>query len=128
MQPFIAIDEFPQSALPKALRLTQPQSATAAAITAESTAAAPATDTIAGDLVKHMVKHYRTGALSARDIQSLGRRVTTDIIAGDLVKHYRTGRQGIVQWVGRTHMVVYFSDENQEEWRWIEAFVSDYSQ
>ena len=42
---------------------------------------------------------------------------------GDRVKHFRSNRVGQVRYVGRVRMVIYFEDEDDEEWRWITAFL-----
>ena len=43
-------------------------------------------------------------------------------VAGDYVKHWDTKRVGLAKYVGVEKMVIFFGDENVEQWRWLTAF------
>ena len=43
-------------------------------------------------------------------------------VVGDLVKHFKSERPGVVRYVGDEKMVIFFPDEQKEQFRWISAF------
>ena len=45
------------------------------------------------------------------------------IVVGDTVKHFRTGRRGVVRFLGQHGRVAIKFDDGYEEWRWMNAFV-----
>ena len=72
--------------------------------------------------MKKAMKNAMKGDTLERKADSFG-STSMQFAVGDTLEHFRTGRRGVLRYLGENERCFIQFEDGKEEWRWVTAFV-----